>query len=84
MGKAGRHYQGSSLVPKESRGRGRGGVVLQDNLPELREVHEELEPASSKAGISGQSQRGFWLQGSEARLREVATDSDSIRVCDLG
>ena len=86
MGEAGRHYRGSSLVPKGSGGRGRGGVVLQDNLLELKEVHQELEPASSRAGISGQSQRGFGLQGSEAGLRELATESefDSVHVCDLG
>ena len=61
-------------------------MVLQDNLLELKEVHQELEPASSRAGISGQSQRGFGLQGSEAGLRELATDSefDSVHVCDLG
>ena len=63
MGEAGRHYRGSSLVPKGSGGRGRGGVVLQDNLLELKEVHQELEPASSRAGISGQSQRGLGCRG---------------------
>ena len=63
MGETGRHYWGSGLVPKGSVGRGKGGVVLQDNLPELREVHQELEPASSRAGVSGQSQRGFGCRG---------------------
>ena len=42
MEQAGRHYQGSNLMPRGSAG------SLQDDLLELREVHQELVPSLQK------------------------------------